>query len=555
MRIVVDICEDIIAALPDLGCEEICNARASTRPGGRAFCYPSDPDPFFAGQTSSKAGVMKATSSLPFLAAVVLACTLARAQEPPQVRALLEAAAAAMGGRERIEQLSNVVMTGFGQRYNFNGNISADPNSPPKWQNVAQSERYFDLASERALSRERASNMFPFAAPFGMSWEPRDRLLTGVALLDHPLPALRAALKSARLGPVAIEGGAAVVAFELADGTTAWIALDPRTHLPYWTRWITGSGTLGDVTNTAYFTGYLPIEGVWLPTGIMARIDWRDQVTLMLQVDSYRLDAPNLPAFPAPAAARAEAPKVSTTKIADGVWDVRIADGGSGGAVVEFADHLVMFEPYGNEAETFARIDAANQLVRGKQVTATVVSHHHDDHAGGLRAAVARGLTIVAQRRTQALFEEWVSRPAVLFPDALARNPRPLNFMAVDEKLVLEDSTHRLEVYHAVGDFHMADALIAYLPKERIIMEGDFTDDGWTFNWWAGALQANIELYGLDPELDIPVHGSPESLEDKLAGVQKQVEAAQRFCAENAARGSFQPGCPVRYSTTGVIAQ
>ncbi len=193
--------------------------------------------------------------------------------------------------------------------------------------------------------------------------------------------------------------------------------------------------------------------------------------------------------------------------------------------------------------------------MRGKQVTKTVVGHHHDDHAGGLRAAVARGLTIVAQRRTQALFEEWVSRPAVLFPDALARNPQPLKFEAVDEKLVLEDAKHRLEVYHAVGDFHMSDALIAYLPKEKIIMEGDFTDEGWSFNWWAGALQANIELYGLAPELVIPVHGTPESLEAKLAGVQKQVETAQQFCADNAARGSYPFGCPVRYSTTGLIVE
>jgi glyoxylase-like metal-dependent hydrolase (beta-lactamase superfamily II) len=183
------------------------------------------------------------------------------------------------------------------------------------------------------------------------------------------------------------------------------------------------------------------------------------------------------------------------------------------------------------------------------------VSHHHDDHAGGLRAAVARGLTIIAQRRTQPLFEEWVSRPAVLFPDALAHNPQPLKFTGVDEKLVLEDAKHRLEVYHAVGDFHMADALIAYLPKEKIIMEGDFTDETWTFNWWAGALKANIDLYGLDPELVVPVHGTPEPLDVKLAGVQKQVETAQRFCAENAGRGSYPSGCPVRYSTTGLIVE
>jgi glyoxylase-like metal-dependent hydrolase (beta-lactamase superfamily II) len=501
---------------------------------------------------------MKATTLFASLVTIVLACAPAHAQDAPQARALLDAAAAAMGGRERIEQLQNFVMTGFGQRYNFNGNISADPNSPPKWQGVAQSERYFDLRSERAMSRERASNLFPFAAPFGMSWDPRERLQTGIALLDHPLPALRAALKSSQLGPVEVEDGMVVVGFRLADGTPAKIALDPRTHLPYWTRWTSGSGTLGDLTNTAYFTGYLPVDGVRLPTGIMARIDWRNQVTQMLQIDSYRLNAPSLPAFPAATGTgpRAEgALGVTTTKLADGVWDVRIANGGSGGAVIEFADHLVMFEPYANEAETFARIDAANRLVRGKQVTATVVSHHHDDHAGGLRAAVARGLTIIAQSRTQPLFEEWVSRPAVLFPDALARNPQPLKFMGVDDKLVLEDAKHRLEVYHAVGDFHMADALIAYLPREKIIMEGDFTDETWTFNWWAGALRANIELYGLDPELVVPVHGTPQPLEQKLAGAQKQVETAQQFCAEAAGRGSYPFGCPVRYSTTGLIAE
>jgi glyoxylase-like metal-dependent hydrolase (beta-lactamase superfamily II) len=318
---------------------------------------------------------------------------------------------------------------------------------------------------------------------------------------------------------------------------------------------VNGSTTLGDVTNTSYFTGYMPVDGVQLPTGIMTKIDWRNQATLMFQVDSYRVGVPALPPFPAAnaPAPRAEAPAVTTTKIADGVWDVRIANGGSGGAVVEFADHLVMFEPYGNEAEVFARLDAANKLVRGKQVTAAIVTHHHDDHAGGLRAAVARGLTIIAQRRTRALFEEWVARPAVIFPDALAKNPRPLVFEPVDEQLVLEDSKHRLEVYHSVGDFHMSDALIAYLPKEKILMEGDFTDETWMWNWWAGAIKANRERYGIDPKLDIPVHGTPQSIDEKLAGAAKQAEAAQRFCAENAARGSYPFGCPVRYSTTGLI--
>jgi glyoxylase-like metal-dependent hydrolase (beta-lactamase superfamily II) len=387
-----------------------------------------------------------------------------------------------------------------------------------------------------------------------MSSERRSRVQTGVDVLNHPLPALLAALDSdTTLGSVEVDDGMAVVPFTVADGNTMWIAIDPQTHLPYWTRWITGTTTLGDVTHTAYFTGYLPFDGVWLPTGLMEKMDWRDQVTLMFQVDSYRMNVA-APAFPAPPPPRPSGPpRIRTTKIADGVWDLRVDNGGSGGAVIEFADHLVMFEPYGNEAQTLARIDAADTLVRGKRVTAVVVGHHHEDHAGGLRAAVSRGLTIIAQRRTQALFEEWVARPAVVFPDALAKDPKPLKFMPVDEHLVLEDSTQRLDVYHAVGDFHMSDALIAYLPQEKILMEGDFFDETWAFNWWAGALRANMDLYGLDPEIDIPVHGTVGSIEEKLKITSEQVEAAQEFCADHAARGSYPFGCPVRYSTSGPI--
>ena len=507
--------------------------------------------------TRDPGGLMKASRLLVALS-LVAALSVgghAVAQTASPAHALLEEAATAMGGLDRLRALDSLVMTGFGQRYATNGTISADPKSPPKWQSVTDAERYFDLKGKRALNQERNPSMFPFASLQGMSADRRTRVQTGVDVLDHPLPALLAALDSGTaLGSVEVEDGMAVVPFTIADGSTLRIAVDPQTHLPYWTRWVTGTTTLGDVTHTAYFTGYLPFDGVWLPTGLLEKMDWRDQVTLMFQVDSYRVNAP-APAFPPPAPPRPSGPpEIRTTKLADGVWDVRVANGGSGGAVVEFADHLVMFEPYGNEAQTFARIDAANALVRGKRVTAVIVGHQHEDHAGGLRAAVARGLTIIAQRRTRPLFEDWVSRPAVLFPDELAKHPQPLKFMPVDEHLVLEDSKHRLDVYHAVGDLHMSDALIAYLPKEKMIMEGDFTDETWAFNWWAGALRANMDLYGLEPKIDIPVHGTVGTIEEKVKRTNEQVEAAQKFCADNAARGNTPFGCPVRYSTAGPIA-
>ncbi len=247
-----------------------------------------------------------------------------------------------------------------------------------------------------------------------------------------------------------------------------------------------------------------------LPYGLMNRIDWRSQVTLMFQVDSYRLNlAPDqMPAFPpAPApAAPAAAPAVTVTPLAKGVWDVRVANN-NGGPVIEFADHLVMFEANGSAAATLARIDAANKLVAGKTVTTLIVTHHHFDHTAGLRAAVSRGLAVISHRGNEAIFREMIARPAVVFPDDLARNPHPLVFTPVDERLVLEDKTQRLEIYHVLAHSHMAQAVFAYLPAARIMMEGDFGDAEWTWHWWAGALNANIKAYGINPRLNVAVHG------------------------------------------------
>ena len=198
--------------------------------------------------------------------------------------------------------------------------------------------------------------------------------------------------------------------------------------------------------------------------------------------------------------------------------------GGNGGAVIEFADHLVMFEAYNNEADSFARFDLADTLVPGKKVTHVIVTHHHFDHSGGLRAAVSRGLTIVARRGNEGIFREMVARPAPNFPDALARNPQPLKFLPVDDHLVLDDGTMRVDVYHAVGHLHMAEAVFAYIPGPRIFLEGDFTTYDWDWNWWGGAYLDNVERDGLDPAINIPVHGIVTMFDETIAAIEEQVE-------------------------------
>jgi glyoxylase-like metal-dependent hydrolase (beta-lactamase superfamily II) len=482
------------------------------------------------------------------LISALLATGAAQAQAP-SAREVLEQSAAAMGGLARLQGLNNVVMTGFGQYINQQGGSAPSPDlrAPYKWTVAHDAERIFDLRNERALNRDRRGSLFPFAIE--RPWDRASQVQTGVAALDHPLPALLEALDAeTRLGPVSVADGLTVVPFTIAQGATLWLAVDPVTKLPAWVRSIGPSTTLGDITTTTYFTGYLPFGDLQLPVGITAEMDWRNLTSMIFHVDSYRVDVSPLPEFPAPAAppAAAAARRAEATKVADKVWDVRI--GGNGGAVIEFADHLVMFEVYNNEADSFARLDLADTLVPGKQVTHVIVTHHHFDHSGGLRAAVARGLTIIARRGNEGIFREMVARPAPNFPDALARNPQPLKFMPVDEQLTLDDGTMRVDVYHVVGHLHMAEAVFAYIPGPRIFLEGDFTTHDWDWNWWGGAYLDNVERYGLNPATNIPVHGIITPFAETIATLEKQVQNARAYCTRQARAGVYPAGCPVQYS-------
>ncbi|MEO6388105.1 MAG: MBL fold metallo-hydrolase [Croceibacterium sp.] len=483
----------------------------------------------------------------------------AAAQANDPARAVLEQAAEAMGGRDKIEGLDNLVLTGFGQRLYFQGggNLTGDVNAPPKWQALTDVQRTFDLAGERAVYQERWAQEFPFAGFFGLNFNRSAVLQTGDAMLDFPLTALLEALDAgSRLGAVSTEDGTIVVQFTPEGAVSpAWIGIDPTTHLPRFTRWISGHANLGDLTTTAWFTGYTSVDGVQLPLGLMQQIDWRHQTSLMFQVDSYRVNlaAAQLPAFPAPAAPGPSAPPtVQVSKVADGVWDVRV--GTAGGAVIEFANRLVMFEAYGGEAQTLARIDAANALVPGKQVGAVIVSHHHFDHTGGLRAALSRGLEVISQRGNEGVIREIAARQALYYPDALSAHPHALRFTPVDDRLVLEDAVHRLEIYRVVEHAHMPDGVFAYLPRERVMLEGDFGDEGWQLHFWGSALAANIAHYRLDPLTDISVHGSgPLSIEQTLANDQRQIEAAVEYCRTTEQGGRFVMGCPVQYDTRGPV--
>jgi glyoxylase-like metal-dependent hydrolase (beta-lactamase superfamily II) len=503
-------------------------------------------------------------------------------------RQLVTRAADALGGRDRVMALRTLQIVGYGELAYFNGggNITAAPDAPQKWQKVLEYTRTIDLEHSRIRVQQRLKMDFVFASRAGqLGLNRTNETLDGdvaynigggflaaaqsgtpqpqpagpaaarqrrMEMLAHPITIVRAALDPAsKLSNLRKQGNLQLIDVTVRQGDTLTLAVN-ATNLPAWVSYVGPNANLGDVTYRTAFAGYVPEQGIQLPTGFATTIDFRNVVQSKLYVDRNIVDAP-IDDLSAPASVRAAQPPqggpgggnatLKPMKVADHVWYM------NGNTFFEFDDHITMVEANRTDAPLQAILDVANALVPGKRVTQVIQSHHHFDHSVGLRAAVAQGLTIISRRGNEGIFREMVARPAKMFPDALGRSPKPLKFIPVDDHLKLKDSTNEIDIYHIVGNYHMADGVIVHVPRSNLLIEADLTTQEWDFNWWGDSLMNNIEYRKIKVDTNLAVHAQkPYPLAEVVSAIERQVRNAQAFCRRAAEAQFFQPGCPIQYN-------
>jgi glyoxylase-like metal-dependent hydrolase (beta-lactamase superfamily II) len=515
-------------------------------------------------------------------ALLVLGSTSATMQGPAtSVSEAVTAVANALGGRNRILALKTLTIEGYGQvaYQNGGGNITGSPDAPQKWIDVNDYVRIVDLERWRTRVRQRQANDFVFASARNMRGVVSTQALDGeiayniaadgtasraaaaaararrMEMFAHPVTIVRAALDpKMTVRRLTADAGTStsprplLLAIDVAPGDTVTLAVDPSTSLPLWVSWVGPDGVLGDVTYRAHFAGYQPVSGIQMPTGIATTIDFRGIVQWKLYVDRHAVDAP-IDDIAAPAPVRnaatgvAAAPAIEVTPIAKGIWFLQ---GAGNSTLFEFDDHLTLFEVYGSEANGKAVIDRARALVPNKPLTEVIVSHHHFDHTGGLRAAVAEGLTVVTARGNEGILREVTSRPAKRFPDALGRSPRPLKIRTVDDHVKLKDTSMEIDVYRIVANSHMADGLVVYVPRDRLLVQGDLFDVNWEVYWWGSSYLDNVTHRKLQVDRDVPVHGRILPFAEVQQHIARQIKNAQALCAEAAASNFSLRGCPVK---------
>jgi len=235
--------------------------------------------------------------------------------------------------------------------------------------------------------------------------------------------------------------------------------------------YLSSNSVIGDYPVEVTYSDYAQFGPIMFPRRIVEKQDGFDSLDITV-TDVQPNAAVSLPVPENVAKATAPPPVTAQIeKVSTGLWSVAAANTRS--LAVEFRDHVVMLEgPTSNE-----RSAAVNELVRqtipNKPIRYVVNTHAHYDHAGGLRQYVAEGITVITHESNKAFFEKAWARPHTLEPDALSKDPKPVMIETVADKRVLTDGTHTVELYFHEGNGHHTGTLIAWLPRERILMYGD----------------------------------------------------------------------------------
>jgi glyoxylase-like metal-dependent hydrolase (beta-lactamase superfamily II) len=294
------------------------------------------------------------------------------------------------------------------------------------------------------------------------------------------------------------------------NGTTFTLAIDATTNLPTRVVSMADNLNLGDVAIETAFSDYQDVNGLKLPTRLTTTTD--RVMTVDIHATKQTIDGPtsDLAAPQAAAAAAAvsgnPAANVTVQEVAKGIW--WLAGQSHHSVVVEFGDHLTLIESPQNDTRALAVIAKARELRPNKPLTTVIVTHHHFDHSGGVRAAVSEGLGVIAQKGSTGFFQNAMTRPHTIVPDALSKSPKPLKIESVDEDMELKDATQTLELYHIAGSPHADTLLMAYFPRERILVEADVFTPGAAVAPYAANLMENITKRKLKVDKIVPIHGT-----------------------------------------------
>ena len=341
----------------------------------------------------------------------------------------------------------------------------------------------------------------PIAAPLAVTGRVHD-------LWTSPHGAIKAALKSNSGARNVDENGRRYIAVSYGQaGNFKATAFINANNLVERIESVQPNPVMGDTASTTWYSDYQEVDGIKFPMRIRQSMGGYD--VLDLRVTNVK---PNVAvAIDVPALVPAFVENVASTLVTDGVW--HLAGGSHNSVAIEMADHMIVVESPLYDGRTAAVLAEVRKL-SSKPIRYVINSHHHFDHAGGLRTAAADGIEIVSSGAARPYLERIFANQNMVAPDALAKSGKRAVVSGVDGKRVFTDGKRVVEVHHIDNSVHAAGFNMVYLPAEKLLVQADAYTPGAPnsptparVNDNHRALVDNMDRLKLNVERILPLHG------------------------------------------------
>jgi glyoxylase-like metal-dependent hydrolase (beta-lactamase superfamily II) len=149
-----------------------------------------------------------------------------------------------------------------------------------------------------------------------------------------------------------------------------------------------------------------------------------------------------------------------------------VQGGGANNLIVNMKDGLVLVDAPTDEGQSKWVIDAAKAKYPGKAVKTLVLTHHHMDHTGGMRAFAAEGATVIVPAPDKAYFENVIKAKHTLEPDAEQKAMKPASVQEVKDSMSIKDDTVEINLYN-IPNPHVDGMLIVHVVKDNVVWVTD----------------------------------------------------------------------------------
>lgn len=167
---------------------------------------------------------------------------------------------------------------------------------------------------------------------------------------------------------------------------------------------------------------------------------------------------------------------IKSDPLAQGVYLIHGANAHS--LAIELATQVVVAEAPLDDARSRAVIAEIKRLIPSKPIKYVINTHHHDDHAGGLRTYVAEGATVVTGATNEAYYKALFAAPHKARPDSLEQRPAQAKIQTVSgASFDISEGARKVRVL-PLGTTHADGMLMVYVEDVQLVLVADLFSPG-----------------------------------------------------------------------------